>query len=261
MEVGVEVVGTRVGLGVDVPGSFGVRAGGVGVGAGETAGDGVGSSAAAGAFSSGSSTAAGGGREGAGGASDGGAALGASGGAAGCGAPWATAIATRSGAKPFISAGGYASFAAMASAPRDAWGDLATTAFVESSILFKSLDPDARRDLLQLAQLASFAPGEIVSGESDEGFYLVRDGSAAVMVVGPGGPVEITRLEHGALFGEGRVLGAGHRAWLAAVSDVTVVAFPAPVIAAMATRFPKVRKLLEAVHAAREKEAAGKLVS
>jgi CRP-like cAMP-binding protein len=148
---------------------------------------------------------------------------------------------------------------AMASAPREAWGDLATTAFVESSILFRSLDPDARRDLLRLAQLVSFEPGEIVSPEGDDAFCLVRDGSAAVLVTAAAGPVESVRLERGALFGEGRVLGGGRPAALAAVSDVTVVSFPAPVIAAMADRFPKVRKLLEAVQAAREKEAAARL--
>jgi signal-transduction protein with cAMP-binding, CBS, and nucleotidyltransferase domain len=150
---------------------------------------------------------------------------------------------------------------AMASAPRQAWGDLATTAFVESSILFKSLDPDARRDLLQLAQLVSFSPGEIVSAAADEAFFLVLDGSAAVVAEATSGPVEIGRIERGALFGAARVLGAGGRWALAAVSDVTVVAFPAPVIAAMATRFPKVRKLLEAVQTAREKEAAARLPS
>ena len=152
----------------------------------------------------------------------------------------------------------------MASAPRQAWGDLPTTAFVESSILFRSLDVDARRDLLQLAELVSFSPGELVSGEADEVFYLVLDGSAAV--VGEAGEaggarVEITRIERGALFGAARVLGAGRRWALAAVSDLTVVAFPAPVIAAVASRFPKVRKLLEAVQTAREKEAAGKVAS
>ncbi|HEX9308849.1 MAG TPA: cyclic nucleotide-binding domain-containing protein [Anaeromyxobacter sp.] len=149
----------------------------------------------------------------------------------------------------------------MASAPREAWGDLATTAFVESSILFKTLDADARRDLLQLAQLVSFAAGELVSAESDEAFFLVRDGSAAVLVAGPDGPVEIARLERGALFGEGRVLGTGRPAALTALEEVTVVAFPAPVVAAMAERFPKVRKLLEAVSSAREKEAASRLAS
>jgi CRP-like cAMP-binding protein len=148
----------------------------------------------------------------------------------------------------------------MASAPREVWGDLATTAFVEASHLFKSLEPDARRDLIRLARVASFAPGELVSGESDDAFHLVVDGAASVVVATPKGPVEIARLERGAFFGEARVLGAGRRASLVAVDDVTAVAFPAPVIAAMSERFPKVRKLLEAVAAARERDAAHKVV-
>jgi CRP-like cAMP-binding protein len=147
----------------------------------------------------------------------------------------------------------------MASAPQEVWGDLATTAFVESSHLFKSLEPDARRDLLQLARVASFAPGETVSAESDDAFHLVVDGAAAVLVAARTGPVEIARLERGAFFGEARVLGGGRRAALVALSDVTSVAFPAPVIAAMSERFPKVKKLLEAVLAARERNAAQKV--
>jgi CRP-like cAMP-binding protein len=149
----------------------------------------------------------------------------------------------------------------MASAPRAVWGDLATTAFVESSHLFKSLDPDARGDLLQLATLVTFGAGELVSAEADEGFFLVRDGTAAVLVSGPAGPVEIAHLERGAFFGEARVLGAGRPSALAAVSEVTLVAFPAQVIGAMGERFPKVRRLLEAVHAARERDAANALAS
>jgi len=149
----------------------------------------------------------------------------------------------------------------MASAPLAVWGDLATTAFVESSHLFKSLDPDARRDLLQLATLVTFAPGEQVSAEGDESFYLVRDGAAAVVVSGPGGPTEVARLERGAFFGEARVLGTGPAGTLAAVSEVTLVAFPAPVIGAMGERFPKVRKLLEVVQAARARDAAGRIAS
>jgi CRP-like cAMP-binding protein len=149
----------------------------------------------------------------------------------------------------------------MASAPREVWGDLATTAFVESSHLFKSLDPDARRDLLQVARLLTFAPGEMISAESDETFYLVRDGSAALLVAAPEGPLDVAHLERGAFFGEGRVLAAGRPAALAALSEVTAVAFPAPVLAVISERFPKVRKLLGAVQAAREKGAAHKLAS
>ncbi len=149
----------------------------------------------------------------------------------------------------------------MTSAPQEVWGDLATTAFVESSHLFRSLDAEVRRDLLQVARLASFAPGEAISPDGDDGFYMVRDGTAAVLAGAAGGPVEIALLERGAFFGEARVLGGGRAAVLVARSQVSAVAFPAPVIAAIAGRFPKVRKLLEAVQAARERGAAAKLLS
>jgi CRP-like cAMP-binding protein len=149
----------------------------------------------------------------------------------------------------------------MASAPREVWGDLATTAFVEASHLFKSLDEGARRDLLQLARVVGFAPGELVSGEQDDAFYLVLEGAGAVLVNGAGGPVEIARLERGAFFGEVRVLGTGRPSSLAALTDLTVVSFPAPVIAAMCVRYPKIRKLLEVVLAAHEKSAAQKVAS
>jgi CRP-like cAMP-binding protein len=144
----------------------------------------------------------------------------------------------------------------MASAPREVWGDLATTAFVESSHLFKSLDGDARADLLKLATHVSFAPGETISTEGDDGFYLVVEGSASVRV----GGAEVATVDRGAFFEASRVLAQSPRAWsLAARSEVSVVAFPTPMIAAMAERFPRMKKLLEAVLAAREKEAAAKL--
>ena len=144
----------------------------------------------------------------------------------------------------------------MASAPREVWGDLATTAFVEASHLFKTLDPDARRDLIQLARVVAFAPDEVVSGEADEGFYLVVDGAASARVSAAGGTVEIARLERGAFFGEARVLGTGRRSSLVALGDVTLVAFAAPVVSALSARFPKMKKLLEVVLAARERTAA-----
>lgn len=149
----------------------------------------------------------------------------------------------------------------MASEPREAFGDLATTAFVESSILFRSLDEGARLDLLQVGAIQDYAPDEVISAEGDDRFLIVRDGSASVRCDAPAGPVELYRLERGALFGVGRALGAGRASWLQAVSEVTVVTFPAPVVGVLAERFPKVRKLLEAVKAARDKEAAERLVS
>jgi CRP-like cAMP-binding protein len=149
----------------------------------------------------------------------------------------------------------------MASAPSEAYGDLATTAFVESSILFKSLDDAARLDLLRVGRLVSFVPGEVISQEGDDGFYLLRDGAAAVVAVAASGPIEIYRLERGAFYGVGRALGTPRASTLQALTDVTVVGFPAPVVGALAERFPKIKKLLLAVQAARDREAAGRLAS
>jgi CRP-like cAMP-binding protein len=143
----------------------------------------------------------------------------------------------------------------MASAPREVLGDLAATAFIESNPLFRSLDPEARRDLLQLAQLVDAAAGELLSGEGDETFLLLLDGSASAQAAG----VEIAHLGRGGTFGEGRVLGVGRPLALVAVTDATAVVFPAPMVAALVERFPKMKKLLEVVQAAREKDAAAKV--
>jgi CRP-like cAMP-binding protein len=149
----------------------------------------------------------------------------------------------------------------MTSAPREAWGDLATTAFVEASVLFKAFDPEARRDLLQLARVVDFAQGEIVSLPADETFLLLLEGSGAVHANVPAGPVELYRLERGAYYGVGRALALPRETWLTAVSDVSVVVFPAPVVAAMVERCPKAKKLLEAVRTARLREEASRLAS
>jgi signal-transduction protein with cAMP-binding, CBS, and nucleotidyltransferase domain len=143
----------------------------------------------------------------------------------------------------------------MASASREVLKDLAATAFVEASPLFRSLDPESRRDLLELAQLSDAAEGEVVSAEGEETFLLVLEGTCSAQA----GGVEIAHLGRGGTFGEGRVLGAGRPLSLLAKGDVTVVAFPASMVSALADRHPKMKKLLEVVHAVREKEAAARL--
>ncbi|HYG69840.1 MAG TPA: hypothetical protein VD838_19345, partial [Anaeromyxobacteraceae bacterium] len=71
-----------------------------------------------------------------------------------------------------------------------------------------------------------------------------------------GAAVDVAVAERGAIFGASRVLGAGGRWSLRARTGVSAVVVPAPVMAALAERFPKVRKLLEAVVAARQRDAA-----
>jgi CRP-like cAMP-binding protein len=148
----------------------------------------------------------------------------------------------------------------MSSAPREAWGDLAVTAFVEANLLFRSMDPEARQDLLQVAQVEDYEAGELVAADAgDEKVYLVREGTAAVLLEKDGAAFEVALLEKGAFFGEGRVLGHPVAGALVARTDVSVVTFPAPVVAALAERFPKVHKLLETIRAVHLKNAAQRL--
>lgn len=173
------------------------------------------------------------------------------------GSAWVTDSA-RMAANRYMGAGAYASFHDMASEPREVHGDLATTAFVESSHLFKALDADARHDLLELARVQSFEPGEVVSSTGDDAFMLLYEGSATLWSARGETPFELATLERGAFHGESHVLGGGLPAALVARTDLVVVSFPTPVVAAMAERYPKLKKLLELVKAAREKEAAAR---
>lgn len=144
----------------------------------------------------------------------------------------------------------------MAGQTTEVWGDLVTTAFVESSLLFRPLAPEARQDLLKLATRQTFEPGETISPASDDALVLVVDGTAEAVEAGRA----LGALERGGFFGADRVVGSAPRAWsLAARTDVTAVRFPAPVVAALAEAAPRMKKLLEAVQAAREKEAAERL--
>jgi signal-transduction protein with cAMP-binding, CBS, and nucleotidyltransferase domain len=147
----------------------------------------------------------------------------------------------------------------MATEPRELQGDLAATAFVEASHLFKSLDPDARRDLQALARIQGWAPGDLVCGAADDLFLLVLDGSATIWGARGETPVELGTLERGGFHGESHVLGGGAAAAVVARTDLVAVVFPTPVVAAMAERFPKLKKLLETIKGAREKDAATRL--
>jgi CRP-like cAMP-binding protein len=149
----------------------------------------------------------------------------------------------------------------MVTKPREVWGDLATSAFIEASHLFKSLDEEAREDLIKLAQSVCFTAGEVVlrQGEGGEFFYLIQDGSVDVTALRDGQAAEVGILDRGAFFGESHALtGAPHRATISARTDICVIQFPSPIIGALAERFPKVRKLLEAVSSGRGKETTSK---
>jgi signal-transduction protein with cAMP-binding, CBS, and nucleotidyltransferase domain len=150
----------------------------------------------------------------------------------------------------------------MPGASREVWGDLAATAFVEANVLFRSLDEGARQDLMQLARQEEFQPGELIAADGeDELLYLLRDGTATVLESRGGVAVEVASLERNAIYGEARVLGECRAMALVARTAVSAVSFPAAVLGAMAERFPRVRRLLEAIWTARQRDVAGRLGS
>jgi CRP-like cAMP-binding protein len=145
-------------------------------------------------------------------------------------------------------------FSAMASEAAPIWGDLAASAFLESSLLFKSLDPEAHDDLLHVAEQLVYAAGEVVvrQGEAGDELFLVRDGTAVVLVDAGGERREVAYLDRGAIFGEFAALGAPARtASVEARTELSVVRVPGPVVVALAARFPRVAKLLTALRTAR----------
>ena len=89
----------------------------------------------------------------------------------------------------------------MASAPREVLGDLAATAFVESSPLFRSLDPEALRDLV--LEHVTVHPAVrhtethlvFVRTRGQDGFADVTLDAGTMEVRRSGVPVEVTTQE------------------------------------------------------------------
>ena len=152
----------------------------------------------------------------------------------------------------------------MATEPREVWGDLAASAFVGASVLFRSLADPEREDLLKLATIQTFAPGEVVVRGNDpsEDFLLVRDGVADVLLERDGHATQASALERGGCFGEAAVLGEGeHAATVVSRTELTVIRVPVPMVAALAERNGRLRKLLEALRDARLKERGARRAS
>jgi CRP-like cAMP-binding protein len=144
----------------------------------------------------------------------------------------------------------------MPSEPRAVWGDLAASAFVQASPLFRGLDEEALQDLLQVAEQISYQPGEVVlrQGEPGEEMFMVLDGNAVVRVAGGGDDQTLAHYDRGAVFGEIAALGGPSRtATVEARTELSVLRFPGPVITALSERFPKLGKLLAALAAARRR--------
>ncbi|GAB4291914.1 MAG: hypothetical protein Kow0090_05580 [Myxococcota bacterium] len=144
------------------------------------------------------------------------------------------------------------------------WGDFPTSLFVEKSHLFKSLDEEGRQMILKIGVLRKFKPDEVIvrEGEPGESFYLIKHGEVVVTTEQEGKVIELARLKRGAFFGEVALLtdkprtatcSAGH-------DPVEVVEFAKPAVLKVLDKYPKVKKLLDAVMRSRAKDTIEKTI-
>lgn len=144
----------------------------------------------------------------------------------------------------------------------DAMADIVT-----HSHLFKSLDDEGRKDVLDSAFVRHFADGETILAQGhepgdDPEMYLVLDGKVRVETQTPSGKVHLAELGRGACIGEVSVLTGGARtASVTAVGEVDVAAYAKHRIDRVLARYPKVKALLESVVESRARDTIEKILS
>jgi cAMP-dependent protein kinase regulator len=142
------------------------------------------------------------------------------------------------------------------------WADVAK--LIEGSHLFRSLDEDGRRELLNRGRIVSFPAGSLIlrEGEPGESFFVVDQGVVEVSThaAAAGGEIPLTTLQRGAFFGEVAVLtGSPRTATVTALTDVHAVAFDKADVDELLASNAKARRLLQAVMTGRARDTAEKI--
>jgi len=137
-----------------------------------------------------------------------------------------------------------------------------TLAAITNSHLFKSLDEQGRKRLLDTATTVSFDTGQVVVREGDPGeaLYIIKSGAVQVATTRDAQQVPLARLGRGACFGEVALLsGAPRTATVVAVEHATLLCFHRQAIEDLLNTYPKVRKLLESVVQGRARDTIEKI--
>lgn len=134
---------------------------------------------------------------------------------------------------------------------------------IEKSHLFKSLDPEARRDVLESGYVMSYGDGDVVMKQGDPGdtMYLIMRGKVRVETETPAGRVQLAELGRDACVGEVAVLTEQNRtATVTAIGDVDAVAFAKHRVMRVLDKHPKVREILESIVQARAEDTIEKII-
>jgi CRP/FNR family transcriptional regulator, cyclic AMP receptor protein len=135
---------------------------------------------------------------------------------------------------------------------------------VASSHLFKSLDDDGRRELIESGYVVGYDPGQriLVEGEVGSTMYLVLRGKITVETRRvDGGSIHLAELGRGACVGEVSVLtGSPRTATVTAQDEVQVVAFEKHRVQRVIDAHPRVRELLDKMIEGRARDTVSKLI-
>jgi len=129
-------------------------------------------------------------------------------------------------------------------------GNLPVCAFVSSSHLFKKVDENDLALVYKSGRLQKYAAGQVIIREGDEGqeFFLLMSGTVRVVTAGKQSSVELAQLSRGAYFGEVSLLtGCPRTATVAALDEVEIISLLNSDMEGILRRYPKVRKLMQAV--------------
>lgn len=134
---------------------------------------------------------------------------------------------------------------------------------IEKSHLFKSLTPEARREVLESGYVMSYGDGDVVMKQGDPGdtMYLIMRGKVRVETETPAGKVQLAELGRDACVGEVAVLTEQNRtATVTAIGDVDAVAFAKHRVMRVLDQHPKVREILESIVQARAEDTIEKII-
>ena len=138
-------------------------------------------------------------------------------------------------------------------------GDLPTSTFIKSSYLFKSLDLDGTKMLLDGAVLQTVQEGERIISEGEDGnsFYLIKTGSVAVFVEKEGERTDLSTLKRGAFFGEVAVLNDMKRTASVDTNETCeLIVFTKENIQNVLRSYPRVSAILQTMLLARAEKTA-----
>jgi CRP-like cAMP-binding protein len=130
------------------------------------------------------------------------------------------------------------------------------------NLLFKTLDQNARENVVRLAEVERYDKGTVIikQGDSTEDIYLLREGVVDVRYEHDGKSDNLNTLGPGTIFGEvAEVAGMKRTATVVALMDVEVLRFDGAALVKELRKHPTASKLLNHITLHRAEDTISKI--